>query len=193
MIDPVRITGYNRSVSELEELILFCIAVANKTASTTAVLLERFLTEHRKSPNDTPFDIIRSFEDQESIKEALKRGGFGCYTLKSRGFYYIANSNIDLKSCTWQDLDICPGVSLKTSKFFILHTRRNAKIACLDTHILKWLKEKGHKVPKTSPQSEKVYQKIEEVFLGYAKAGKISPAKLDLSIWNLYAKKETVN
>jgi hypothetical protein len=37
MVDPFAITKYDRSKSELEEMLLFCVLVAGKPARRTAV------------------------------------------------------------------------------------------------------------------------------------------------------------
>lgn len=73
---------------------------------------------------------------------------------------------------------------MKTSRFFVMHTRRNAtEYACLDTHILRWLGNKGHEVPKTTPSGQK-YLDLEKLFLDYANDMGMMPATLDLQIWN---------
>ena len=46
MINPYQITNYDRSSSELEEFLLFCIVVAGKTAYIQAQKLEDFLLKH---------------------------------------------------------------------------------------------------------------------------------------------------
>ena len=40
MIDPYKITNYNRTESQLQEFLLFCILVAGKTAYIQAKKLE---------------------------------------------------------------------------------------------------------------------------------------------------------
>lgn len=189
MIDPINMTDYNRSILQLEETMLFCIAAAGKNALTSARILDEFLHKHGKG-TIRPFEIIRKFKPNVLLNK-MKKAGFGCYTLKSKGFHYIARQGLDLRTCTWEDLDACPGVGMKTAKFFVLHTRKDANVACLDTHILKWFRDLGYKnVPKSSPQSEKVYKKFEDIFLSLALEHKMSPADLDLSIWNKYRVKK---
>ncbi len=186
LVDPIQFTNFTCSNFELELKILFCIAVAGKNATTTAKNLEKFL---KNSPNLDPFAVIHQY-DLDELTLQLKSFGFGCYTLKAKGFHWIANSGIDLKSCTWQDLEKCPGIGQKSSRYFILHTRKGSQVACLDTHILKWLSDYGHShVPKSSPQSKKIYKKYENIFLEIAKKQKTDPASLDLAIWNEYRNK----
>jgi thermostable 8-oxoguanine DNA glycosylase len=118
----------------------------------------------------------------------LKASRFGCYTMKGAGFHFIVNSGYDLSTCTAEQLYECPGVSLKTAKFFVMHTRRDQQIACLDTHVLKWFRALGYEdVPASSPQSHKTYQKWEDLFLAECKKRNKTPADLDLEVWNHYA------
>ena len=185
MIDPTRITRYDRTKSELEELILFCIAVAGKNATTTAKNLERLLRSARAYKRGSPFKSVLALNEVEPLAAAMKRYGFGCYNLKSRGFLAIAESNIDLTTCTPEELEEIPGIGLKTSRFFILHTRRGASYACLDTHVLKWLGYfSGLDVPTTTPTSRKQYETYETMFINVANVLYVSPADLDLKIWN---------
>jgi len=67
-----------------------------------------------------------------------------------------------------------------------MHTRPNVRHAGLDTHLLKWLKSLGYKVPASTPTG-KVYKRLESVFLAIADALEMSAAELDLAIWNAYS------
>lgn len=189
MIDPVRITDFNRTQDQLEELLLFCIAVAGKKASTTSIILEKFLNYGRKyfKKPASPFQVIlRMAEKNSDFKEFIRSFGFGCVTMKSRGFIEAAQSGLDLKTCTVKELEEIHGIGMKTSRFFVLHSRKDAGIACLDTHVLKYLKDLGYDVPKSTPPKGK-YLKIEKQFLELCKKLNKVPAVFDLEIWNKYA------
>ena len=69
-----------------------------------------------------------------------------------------------------------------------MHSRRDSKCAGLDTHILKFLRSKGHEVPISTPGSKKKYLEVEQVFLKYAQASGETVADFDLNIWRNYAK-----
>lgn len=186
MVDPVHITRYDRTQHELEELLLFCIAVAGKNAITTARMLDEFLTYASAfaCPGAGPFEVVRKMDEVEEVDLVMKEHGFGCYRVKSRGFVYAAKSGFRLNTCSVQELEQIPGVGMKTSRFFVLHTRQNAQVACLDIHILRWLSYyTGHDVPVVTP-SKKKYLELEKLFLEIARVMKISPADLDLKIWN---------
>lgn len=185
MIDPVRITNFRRNSSELEEFLLFCIAVAGKNATTTATMLDKLLDYGFEYCNGTPFEVIKKLNDIENLPVLMKSFGFGCYSHKSRGFLEAAYSGLDLKKCSVEDLEKIYGIGMKTSRYFLLHSRENAHVACLDTHILKWLsKHSGVKVPKQTPTGKK-YQELEQVFLKACEALQIGAADLDLKIWNM--------
>ena len=40
----------------------------------------------------------------------MKRFGFGCYNNKSETFWNLANSNLDLKTCTIESLESIKGI-----------------------------------------------------------------------------------
>lgn len=184
MIDPTKITNYNRSVPELEELLLFCILVAGKNATTTSKKLEELLSYGLAFTNGSPFKRIRVMAEEECLADVLKDFGIGCYHLKSKGLRAAANSGLDLRTCSVEQLEKIPGIGMKTSRFFVLHSRENARVSCLDTHVLKWLAYYSRfEIPKQTP-SKKKYLELEQVFLKVADVLNIDPAILDLSIWN---------
>ena len=101
----------------------------------------------------------------------------------------LINNKIDLSECGPIELEKIPGVGMKTSRFFILHSRDTKNIAVLDVHILKFLGSLGHKVPKTTPNKNQ-YNYLEQKFLEHCRTNNLHPAKADLEIWKFYAKKE---
>lgn len=186
MIDPTNVTKYNRTEKELQEFLLFSIAVAGKRADTTAKNLSKLI-----DGKGMPFDVIKNIK---GLANTLKKHGFGCYNLKAKGFKALVKSGLNLRTCTLEDLVKIPGIGFKTATFFLLHTRENANVACLDTHILRWMKDQGYKnLPKVSPQSIKTYTAIQDIFLSICKVNFVKPEVLDLAIWNLYSGSITEN
>lgn len=183
-VDPIKFTNFALDTNGLEEYILFSIGVAGKPALTISRLLEELLT---KKESESPFESIKQFKSEKKLCSIMKKVGFGCYTLKSRGFWWIANSGIDLANCTVDELEECPGIGMKTSRFFVMHTRDDeCNVACLDTHILKYMRDQGYEdIPKQTPARRR-YLEIQEDFLNICRSKDVHPAVFDLQIWNEY-------
>jgi len=196
MIDPIKMTRYDLSQTELEEVLLFCIAVAGHNALTTARLLDNFLREcHWKILDLTrrvpvsPFAklvMIDRFFDLKAIIQECRLGRYGVLT---KAFRALAYSGMDLKTCTLAELEAIPGVGPKTSRFFTLHTRRNIDVAVLDVHILRYMADCGIAVPKSTPNGKR-YADLEQKFLEMARQSGKTVAAFDLEIWNEYRQKK---
>jgi len=201
MINPESITNYNLNEKELQEYILFWVCAAGKNGRTAARCLELFLTmityggmspfqaiRNKCSDDNLPSDITG--EDYKTMTELMKTAGIGCYNQKSRTFVELAYSRLDLKTCEAADLEKIYGIGMKTSRCFLLHSRKNARYAGLDTHVLKFLRAMGHDAPKSTPIGKK-YLTLESAFLNYADMVYKTPAEFDLDIWNQYSIKST--
>ncbi len=82
------------------------------------------------------------------------------------------------------------GIGMKTSRCFLIHSRKNVQYAGIDTHMLKNLRAHGIEgVPKTTPTSKKLYRRLELEVLRLSKEAGMSPAEYDLNVWNTYAVK----
>ena len=194
MITPTNITNYNRTQAELEEFLLFTILVAGKTAKTQAIKLDSFLSNHPlkngtlNDKKDSPFDFIQRLIDLKMLKIWMKDCKLGQYNRLENAFVGIMQFKGKLDSVTLDELESISGIGSKTSRFFLLHSRPDQKIAVLDTHILKYMSKQGYNVPKVTPSDKKKYRKIEEDFLYEAKILRKNPAELDLEIWKSYSK-----
>jgi thermostable 8-oxoguanine DNA glycosylase len=193
MINPYEITNYSRNEAELQELLMFCILVAGKTAYIQAQKLESFLIASREhcglDEKATPFEILKALDDESYLLHMIHEAKLGQYNKIYNAFNYLIKNKIDLFECGPIELEKIPGVGMKTSRFFILHSRDNVNLAVLDVHILKFLGTLGHKVPKTTP-NKKQYYYLEQKFLDHCRSVEKHPAEVDLEIWNFYAKKE---
>jgi thermostable 8-oxoguanine DNA glycosylase len=186
MIDPSKITNYNRTEEELEEFLLFTIMVAGKSAMQTAKKLNEFLyfADNKKSPLDTIIDR----DNRSCLLYAMRMCKLGQYDRLEKAFKGIIQFKNRLKSVTIDELESVAGIGSKTSRFFTLHSRPNQQIAVLDTHILKYMASKGYKVPKSTPPKNK-YGAIEEQFIQLAKDNNMSVAEFDLQVWRSYSEK----
>ena len=182
MINPNNIIKYNRSVAELEELILFLVCVAGKKATTVAPQMEKFLSGKPKV--NTPFEFIKS-QGNNVVNLGLRQQGFGCYTRLTRAFIELANSNLNLRTCTKEDSIKIHGIGLKSASCFLCWTRPNQRLAMLDTHLLKEMKELGlaDRIPKSTPSSKKEYERLENVWLSHCDALGVDSTTYDLEVW----------
>lgn len=185
MIDPRDITKYDRTQAELEEYWLFCIVAAGKTATTQARLLEGFLVDNRPHDGATPFETIQALVDKNDLLEAVKRSRLGQYNRISKAFHMSLVLNLKTDTCS--DFEGICGVGPKTARFFLLHTRKDQKIAVLDTHVLRYLRDKGLTEQKVTPPAGKKYAELEALVLKEAKASGMNQADFDLHIWRTYS------
>ncbi len=188
-INSRKIIKYNRTQSELELLLIFAVFVAGKTSKSIEHKVYDFiLGSSFYCKNESPIKTIKKMVVDGSLMVELKRVKLGKYTLGTTFLKQLVERNLDLSRVTLHDLEKLHGVGMKTSRFFLLASRRSAKCAALDTHVLKWLSQMGHKnVPKVTPSSKKIYLHLEKQFLHHAKLLNMSPADLDLAIWNHYS------
>lgn len=196
MIDPCNITDFNRTQSELQEFLLFAIVVAGKNAKTQATALERFLARRRR--DEAPFEyLVRLWRSSYGMNAAVREARLGQYRRIIGAFsdiarsiaYQQANSPFaSLHTVQTVELERIHGVGPKTSRFFILHTQADASVACLDTHILKFLRAMNIKgVPDVTPQNMKTYGYLEGEYLRICRTLHVHPATFDLAVWNLYS------
>lgn len=190
MINPEKVTNYRQSYRQLEEFILFWVCAAGKNGRTAARCLDKFL--NRINGLKEPFKAIKNRSIQYGdLPELMKESGIGCYYSKSATFLELVLNNLNLRKCTPTDLESIHGIGPKTARCFILHSRKNAQVAGLDTHMLKHLRTLGYSdIPKTTPTGKK-YLTIENYVLSLAKEAVMSPADYDLMIWNKYSVKST--
>ena len=194
MITPHNITNYNRTQPELEEFLLFAILVAGKTAKTQAEKLNLFLQDHPvkngtlNDKKDSPFEFIQRLINLNMLKLWMMDCKLGQYNRLDKAIRGILQFKGKLDSVSAQELETIDGIGPKTSRFFLLHSRPNLRVAVLDTHILKFLSEMGYKVPKATPSSKKKYRKIELDFLTECDNAGKNPADMDLEIWKSYSK-----
>lgn len=187
LIDPENITRFDMDDRELELVILFWVCAAGKNARVAAGNLERLLRNGCESFGvDGPFSIISSFG--KGLPSALREHGIGCYNNKARTMLELANSGLNLKLCSVTDLEVVRGIGPKTARCFLMHSRRGVRHAGLDTHCLKYMREHGVDVPKSTPTGRR-YLELESIFLDMADRSGMTVAEFDLEIWRKYSSK----
>ena len=202
MIDPTKMTRYSHPREKLEETLLFSICVAGKNARTTAVALEKFLGwGHNRvsrflgwSEGDAwkPFEMLRllfATTHPYRVADAMRRCGIGCYNQRCKSFRQACESGLDLKKCGVADLEKIHGVAEKTSRFFILHTRRNFAAVPIDTHWMKEVRRLGLTTASRAPKGRR-YLELESKALDLIRKSGKTAADFDLELWNRYAGRE---
>lgn len=177
---------FDRTTQELEENLLFCVVVAGKKASIQIKLLHSFL-----KGTQTPFEYIKELDAAGKLSFQLKESRLGQYTRLAACFRELASSDLDLFTCTVDDLENIHGIGPKTARFFLTCNRKDARYCVIDTHLLKYMTQYlGWTVPSTTPGNKSEYQRIETKWLQYVDTLNINPAELDLAIWKIYANRD---
>jgi hypothetical protein len=196
MIDPRNITKYDRSADELQEFLLFAIVVAGKKSDVQAQKLDEFLERicstfyinEGQLPNDYFHALL--WLGMKRIRSHLCEVRMGQYDRITRAFWEAAHLGPDLAMVSLRRLEEVKGIGPKTARFFLLHSRRDANCAVLDTHILKFLRNNDvPDVPPSTPQSAVIYERLEQKFLEFVAETRYTVAEYDLLIWKMFARK----
>lgn len=178
-IDPVKITDFNRSDRELSLFWLFCIMVAGKNADQTAAKVAKLAAS---VPQDVDlFRWLATEPDLHNLLVAHRVGQYGRIKLAIE-----QSAELDLRTASVTQLQAVHGIGPKTARFFLLHSRPGVEVAVLDTHILRWMRERFGLVDlPTSTPSVTQYLRIEPVALNLMRATfpGLTIAEADLMIW----------
>lgn len=187
LINPKKITDFNRTKADLELFAIFAVCVAGKGSQQTADKVNHYFREIETPTKQlTPFEGIRAMKDLKLLSAWLQMTKLGQYTRIYNALLGLIK--LDLKTCSVKDLESVHGIGPKTARFIIMHSRPNQRLATLDTHILRWMRDQGIDTPKATPQSQKLYKELEDKFLTLCDESAILPSQLDLKIWKQYSK-----
>lgn len=167
---------------ELEYRILYSIVVAGKSAQFAENAMRSFLA-CTLSTDYTPFGAIRLMVAEKMLGACIRASRMGNYGKLEKSFAELVAANLDLRTCSPEQLEAIHGIGPKTSRFFIIWTRPDAQHAALDTHVLKWLRFIGHAAPKSTP-SKSTYAQFERIVLDEAAARGMTARELDSAIWD---------
>ena len=179
MIQPTQVTNFNRTDDELQTFWIYSIVVAGKPSDWASRVVTKFLKNRKHM---TPFYYIASMG--YGLRNTLVANRVGQY---NRITLALEQSlDLDLQTCTVEDLESIYGVGPKTARFFLLHTREDVECAVLDTHILAWMRSFGIDTPTATPNGEK-YADLEAIALRLMKSEfpGMSIADADLLIWSM--------
>ena len=178
---------YKSSKYEKEYFLIFAIIVAGRNAKMATEKTWELLKWIRNE--DTPFSYLKQVITDGFLLASLQKAKIGQYNRICKAIEDVVN--LDVETCSLSDLEECQGIGPKTSRFFLMHCRKDFKCAVLDTHILKWLKERIGwylPIPKSTPTGKK-YLELEKhcVRLMGKNFPELTLAQADFEIWKQYA------
>jgi len=183
MLDPMNMTVAQRP-QDKEYLAVFAVCVAGKTAATMAGKVRELLAGTHKSPF-AKLDLMRR---TGTLEQDLRGVRIGQYKRVERALSELCQLDAK-KDLTVENLEDIPGIGPKTARFIVMYTDPKARVAALDTHILKWLGKRGYAVPKTTPPAGPIYKRLEQAFLKECDIRGKTPQELDTEIWQANARK----
>lgn len=142
--------------------------------------------------NPSPFTTLETMINRGTLDKKLKKARTGQYHRVGAALRGVAEAaqRIDPDPGTWsiQDLEGIPGVGPKTARWFYLVVHPGARVAAIDTHVLKFLRDQGVEAAdrKGTPPPGPVYIELEERFVHLADRLDIRPAELDRFVWAIY-------
>lgn len=179
---PAVVAPVERTEAQLEEFLIFSVMVAGKPAWQTERKVRAILAE--APPHLSPLGFVRFLASRRgALDRALRRHRTGQYRRIGRALAQAARTQLDLRTCPVAALEAIPGIGPKTARFFLLYTRPGVRLAALDTHVLRWLREQGYDAPRSTPGSPARYRELELCFLAEACSRGLSPRDLDAQIW----------
>lgn len=179
VVDPLRITNYERTDAELEAFAMFAVIVAGKRSSVRASKLALFLAP---SPADmSPLGYVRFLRERGRLRYMAQKNKLGQYGRIVPAFQSLSEIPC-LRSVSLGELENIHGIGPKTARFFLLHSRSGMRHAVLDTHILSWMREQGFDAPRVTPNGRR-YAELEQAFLRLCDEKGIGPADFDLEVW----------
>lgn len=165
--------------TELEQKLIYAVIVAGKAAKFADQATDRLF---KLLDGPTPLQYLAKLH-LDDITQLCKTARTGAYAKNARFLWEVSRNPPDLRNCTPADLEKYHGVGMKTSRFFIVWTRPEARYAVLDTHILRWLHQRGVWVPARTPRCGD-YERIERTFIKIADSLGLTPRQLDWKIWS---------
>lgn len=222
--NPDAVTNYQRSPEEHQEFLTFTAATAGKDARMTARQLGRAWSSlryqevarrtraaRRADPSTpprahferavadvkklSPYEVLGT---AQNLQGTLHRAGVTPHTQRAASFRHLAAHVPHPEQAGLTDLMQTPGISQKSARFYLLHSRPGEKHAVLDRHILHWMRGHGVETPTNTPNDPRKYEALQQHYFRLADehtrpgatcahcahAGTASPADLDFKIWH---------
>ena len=154
--------------------------VAGKSAKFATNATKKFIAGAHS--HEAAFDFTKRLIKDNILLGYLRACKVGNYTKVNKAFRELVEANLDLLTCTVEQLEAIHGIGPKTARFFIMWTRGEQNLAALDVHVLRWLAYLGYDVPAQTPTGAK-YMEIQTVFLNEAEARGMGARELDAKVW----------
>ena len=193
--DFISIGNAADSKSNAQWWLLFAVMVAGKNAEQTTKKLNQLL---HYQENMEPFQRIAMIISLEKLDSFLRSIKVGQYTRIEKAFteiIYHASLNLlrdldhiydDPRIWSVEELEAISGIGPKTARWFFMLCHPEAKIAALDTHVLKFLRDCGYDAPKSTPPAGNKYTELEDAFISKADMLGVLPRDLDFFVWSVY-------
>ena len=190
-LHPVDHIITNRTDSELQKMLLFCMIDSNEPYARVCKTFDALTSDFPK--NGIPLGLANGKLDyflvrvlgKREVHKRIKRVGYHYHNQMTRYVWKWANGPYSdpryLRTATREQLvhDIT-GISWKLASMFIRNSRGIVDIAVIDRYIRQFLREKKYYGPTTG---EKGYKLMEKKFIEIARDMNITPYKLDMKIW----------
>lgn len=193
MITPTAVTRYGRNSMELLEFAIFAVCVAGKNSDQTAKKCDVLWRDQNfRTTLSTQFQFPPQTDSEYSlyvklIRQCLVDHKIGQYDRLSRVIMWLNQMSCKLDTVLFNTLVNFRGIGPKTAAFFLLHSRQDATIPVIDTHICKYMATKGVTMKVTSnlakymENAALVKQHIQLDF------PKMTLAEADLYLWRTYS------
>jgi hypothetical protein len=174
---------------QLLEFAIFSVCVAGKNSDQTAKKVDQLwrdkdfrttLTVQWSNPpmTDTEHELYVKL-----IRQFLVTHKIGQYDRLSRVIMWLNQNCAKLDTILFNTLVNFRGIGPKTAAFFLLHSRSNASIPVIDTHICKYMATSN--LAKYLENARIVKEWIEHDFPG------MTLAQADLHLWTQYSGRAT--
>lgn len=171
---------------EADWKLIYSTIVAGKSARFADGVMGRL--EWLWADGLLPLEGIRQSVASDDLDNVLRRARSGSYTRLVRCL--AEASKVDSTTVTLEELEAIHGIGPKTARFFLMWTRDGQRYAALDTHVLKFLRELGHKAPKSTPPAGPIYRRLELAFIAEADRQGKTPRELDYEVWDRFSQRQ---
>lgn len=197
MITPTAITNYKRCPMELLEFAIFAACVAGKDSDQTAKKVNALWNDRGfRTTLSIQFQFPPETDTQYAlyvrlIRQHLVDHKMGQYDRLSRVIFFFNQFSERLNTVLFNSLVNFKGIGPKTAAFFLLHSRQNADMPVIDTHICKYMADKGIEMKVTSSLTKYLANAEIVKFWMQHDFPHMTLAEADLYLWTKYSGRET--